>query len=653
MAVSIEAQAIITAKDQTGPAFEQVTAKLNKLAQAARSVASAPVQSLTQAARVADRIDHIAGRVGGALLGGYAAAKVAQVGASVVATYQKFDDLVRYQRAILGITPEQQKPLIDQAIRMGGNSRYNDLQVIEAQLSLAQRGVKLEFVQPIVEAAKEYGQAMNADLPEAAKTIEGILFSTGKAFADVNSALATAHRVANQAVKLAKIGGFDDEDVQQFFKYAGLAGSTAGLSDETIGTMGALMRRSNIRGDEGGVAVRAVAGRLVAPTKKGLDALAAMGIDYNKYTSLPGGLSADNVGSFMSQRFGHKLSAHGQAAVAAILSNPEIVGNRDEFMRRMFEALSPGFGLGKHGKMRPQDSRELTKAISDYYKYSVGKVDSEGLLRRIIAAHPTLGQINALFGDKQGARIMAFMHDLEKFEEYYEKLKGAPDDFAKKIGDERMGGASGAMQRAHGSYLNLETALGRAWDPEITGFFNAIARLEQAFVELSGGAQREISTVVAATAAFAGVGGALKAMELGLSVTAAALSRVLQPLAIFAGLIEAAKLSKDYGGPDFWKKVDDFTGADRWKGWPLYGGPASGPSSDVSLSPTGAAARSAEVKGSADLNVSVQVEPSSSFISQIISAIRNEINVFGGGEGHGVGTAGSTGRSMPEAMPPR
>jgi hypothetical protein len=58
-----------------------------------------------------------------------------------------------------------------------------------------------------------------------------------------------------------------------------------------------------------------------------------------------------------------------------------------------------------------------------------------------------------------------------------------------------------------------------------------------------------------------------------------------------------------------------------------------------------------EVKGSADLNVSVQVEPSDSFISRIVQAVRNEINVFGPSPGSGAGTAGSTGLSMPEAGP--
>jgi hypothetical protein len=55
----------------------------------------------------------------------------------------------------------------------------------------------------------------------------------------------------------------------------------------------------------------------------------------------------------------------------------------------------------------------------------------------------------------------------------------------------------------------------------------------------------------------------------------------------------------------------------------------------------------AKVEGSAELSVNVTVEPSDSFVSRIISAIRNEINVFGGS----VGTAGSTGLSMPEAVP--
>jgi hypothetical protein len=656
VAVNLEAQAVIKAKDETGAVIEQVTSKLKKLAQATRAVGSAPVNSLQQAARIADRADHVVGKVSRAIAGGYAAAKVAQIGGNVVETYKTFDDLRRYQKAILGLTDDQQKPLIDQAIRMGGTSRYNDLQVIEAQLSLAQRGVQLNLIQPIVEAAKEYGQAMNAELPEAAKTIEGILFSTGKVLGDGVDALKVARHVADEAVKMAKIGGYSDEDLKEFFKFGGLSGSTAGLSDQSIESMGALMHRANIPGSEAGVAVRAIAGRLVAPTKEGLDALAAVGIDFNKFTSMPGGLSASNLESFMTQRFGHRLSAKGRGGVADILADPEVVGNRSEFISRMFEALSPGFGKGKGGKMRPQDARELTKGISDFYKESVGKVDSEGLLRAIMAANPTLAQMDALFGQKQGARALAAMRDVARFNEYYDKLKNVPEGFAQGIGAERMGGAAGAIQRAQGSWLNLETALGRAWDPQITGAANAIAHLEQSFVELSQDAQKEISATLGVTTALIGLGGALKVMEVGLSGTAAALlavprtiaglaagaltsipGRLLGPLGFLLGSTVPANAGETPFGKD----------------WLSGSGPSNWSPQKFSLGDIRSAVGlpAAEVKGSAELHVNVQVEPSDSFVSRIISAIKNEINTFGGGPGSGVGTAGSTGMSMPEAGP--
>jgi hypothetical protein len=64
--------------------------------------------------------------------------------------------------------------------------------------------------------------------------------------------------------------------------------------------------------------------------------------------------------------------------------------------------------------------------------------------------------------------------------------------------------------------------------------------------------------------------------------------------------------------------------------------------------------KSPEVKGSADLNVSVQVEPSDSFLARIEAIVRNAISglsVNGAEPGSGVGTAGSTGLSMPPASP--
>ncbi len=60
----------------------------------------------------------------------------------------------------------------------------------------------------------------------------------------------------------------------------------------------------------------------------------------------------------------------------------------------------------------------------------------------------------------------------------------------------------------------------------------------------------------------------------------------------------------------------------------------------------------AEVKGDANLNVNVQVEPSPDFITRITTMFQNEINAFRNSGGTpATGTAGSTGRSMPGAAP--
>ncbi len=690
MAVNLEAQAVITAKDETGVVIEGVIGKLKKLAAATRTVGSAPVHVLQQTARVTDRVDHVIGKVGRVVAGGYAAAEVARVGASVIDKYAKLDDLLRYQRAVMQISPEQQEPLRQQAMQLGASTPYDALQVAEAQLALAQRGIKEDLILPIVKSATDYAQAMSVELPQAAQTVEGLLFSTGQVVTDGNAALAAAKRAVDQMAKAAKISGMNDEDLREGIKFSGLAGSTAGLSNAAILASLALMKRANIPGSEAGVAVRALAGRLVAPTKQGLDALSAMGIDYNKFTSLRGGMSPDNLNSFMTQRFGHNLNKHGLASVAAIFNDPEILGDRDKFVSAMFEALSPGFGKGRGGKMRPQDARELTKAISDYYKNSVDKVQSESLLHAIMAAHPTIGQLNAIVGQKQGARIMALMRDAERFDQYEEAIQNAPEDFAASIGKERQGGFAGAKKRAESGATNVELALGQAWDKQLTEVANVIAHLEQAFVGLDQETQREISATVVTTAAVAGLGAALKVFELGLSGTAAALlgiprtlaslaagivtsvvGRALGPLGFLLSSTEPANAGeKPFGkdwltgpGPSNWTpqhfSLGDVraalgAGAPNWTpdaplSW-LDRKHGHGPSAGLPFADRAEpGAHAAEVKGSAELNVNVQVEPSDSFISRIVTAIENRINVFGGD----VGTQGSTGKSMPEAVPPR
>lgn len=669
MARVIESEARIIARDATGNTFEAVAGKVNKLSAAMKNVGNSSVGMVGNVAQGMAKVDSMIGKLAKSLVAANIAHKMVSIADGVSKTFAQFDDLVRYQRAIAGLTVEMQKPFIDQAVKGGATTKYNDIQWIEAQNSLIGRGINKDFVRPIVEAAANYGQAMNTDLTQAATAVEGVLFSTGKHLETMADALAAAHRAVDVMVKLAKIGGLSNEDITEGIKYAGLSGSTAGLSDESIGAMLALMHRSNIAGNEGGVAIRAVAGRLVSPTKKGVEALASMGIDYNSYVH-GATLSAGSFQNFMALRFGQKLGGAMARNIGKLFEDPEVTGSGAEFTTKVFDATKGLLTGGKHGKVTAQDSEKLAKSIRDYYKLTAAGVDSEGLLRAIIAAHPTLGQVNAFVGEKQGGRAIAFMRDLALYDDYVKKLREAPEGFAKSIADERMGGYAGALARQQGTYMNVETALGRDWEKEATSVLNTVASLQQGFAEMDREERKAVTAVTAVTASLVTLGTVLKTLEaFGLTfagTVAGVMSRLTAlglPLALSGDTPAGAAKSDKWGLPDGW----DYT----FKAKPGFGfspgsteGPHFGyktstwlpswlsggdPVSEFSPLRTRPATEQ-EISGKVDINTKVDVHLDSTLLrAEVQTVVDRSINAFKASGATSTGTTGPVGRSMPES----
>ncbi len=232
----------------------------------------------------------------------------------------------------------------------------------------------------------------------------------------------------------------------------------------------------------------------------------SLGIDWNKYAKMPDAMSVDRLGLLMQQTFGKNIPAGMRGPLAALLADPELLGNKGEFIERVSGALGPIFG----GKLKPQDAHNLAKAVGSFYQLGTQSVNTEGLLRAIIAGHPTLAQANALFGQKQGARALAAMGDQKLFEEFVKKLRDTPEGFAHQIAVERMAGFSGALQRTEGALMNLFTALGRANDPFLTAGFDRLAKFLQSVAELDQGTLRFVTYLGAATTGLIAFNSALK-----------------------------------------------------------------------------------------------------------------------------------------------
>lgn len=73
--------------------------------------------------------------------GGFLAHSVAHGAGEVIKTYREFDKERRFGKAVMGLTDDEQAPLVAQAIHMGAKTKFNDIQVLEAQRELAARGL--------------------------------------------------------------------------------------------------------------------------------------------------------------------------------------------------------------------------------------------------------------------------------------------------------------------------------------------------------------------------------------------------------------------------------------------------------------------------------------------------------------------------------
>src|SRR5687768_7267580 len=332
---------------------------------------------------------HVIG-AGAALITGHRAKEFAK---NAIVSAGEFDIAVRKQRAFVDIPKDiQDRLLIPQAKKIGQETKFSNTDVVRAQTATMQSlpanynsGLRAEVGAAIMENVRNYALVMEADLKESADGLRSFLQATNKDISTKEKAITESTRATNLLVKMAKLGGMSDEDVQQFMKLGAATGTSAKLSDTTMAALASVARRSGLRGDEAGVFLRTASSKLVAPTSQGLDALTAAGIDYNKFTTMPGGLSVGNLQSFAKRRFGKGFNQSQIERLDDVLTNGDVVGNRDEFTKQVSAIVAEGFGKTKKGKLKAQDASKIAKMVGDFYKLSVESVDSEGLLKEILS----------------------------------------------------------------------------------------------------------------------------------------------------------------------------------------------------------------------------------------------------------------------------
>ncbi|WEK50277.1 MAG: phage tail tape measure protein [Candidatus Kaistia colombiensis] len=519
-------------------AEERLRTEINKTTEAIKAQAAADDLARVQAGKRQQRRDIVGGAA--SIAGVYVGYKTREFGKDAIVSAADFDIGVRRQRAYTGTSQaDQDNLLIPQAKRIGQETQFSNLDIVESQTSVMQRLPpslpRAKVAYGITEEVKNYALAMQADMKTSAEGITAFLQQTQKDISTQEKAVKEARRATNMMIRMAKIGGMSDEDIQNYFSYAGPSATIAGLSDTTLGALGVGLRRSGFKGDVAGVALRSFSSKLVAPTKKGLASLDSMGINFDDYTSAPEKMTTEAISGAVRRNFGKNISAEVQAAIEEALDNPDIVGDRGEFTSAMVEALAPEFGGDKMGA---KDRNSLAKVFGDYHKLSVGSVDTEGLLMAILASNPSLAQLNAFFTDKHGGKAGVLASNLGQVAADKALLSDTPDNYGTEIAAEIMGGLGGSFERLKGSVENVTLAMGEANAKWLGYTFEGVGNTIDAFSNLSAPV-RQAATALGTLAAgagftygsmkllgtFFGGGGALTGSALALDGSAAALTR--------------------------------------------------------------------------------------------------------------------------------
>lgn len=469
--------------------------------------------------------------------------KAEHFGAHALHSYQEFDNERRFGKVVMGLSDAEQKPLVDQAVHMGGTTRYNDIQVLEAQRELAARGLKKDQVMGLMEPAASLGASLDLRLPDAVKQMEGAIFGFKKDISTLDAAKASAKRTADVQVKAAKISGMTPEDISQAYKYGATPARMAGLSEETLLAFAGISKKANMGGDEAGVAFRALVANAMSPTRGAKEAMLANGLDYKNYQKLPDKIDTAAFTKTVAATYGVQLDKATQGALNKIFTDKKMIADPSKFTPAVMNLLSENLD-GDDAKSK----KSIAGLANRFRDKSMRGVDADRLITDLmgaVAKNPALA--NAIFGSKQGGRIGNAFDNPEMFAHLREELEKHADGYSDKVSAERNSGFDGAKRRLDGAITNVETKLGRAWDNDgnggaLTFVTDSAGKLAQAFAELDNKVVIAASAAAAFGTAFVGV------KSLGLLTSGFGLTTSATALSASAAALDAAALKLGAGG---------------------------------------------------------------------------------------------------------
>lgn len=193
------------------------------------------------------------------------------VGTAAVALATDFEYSMSQVQAISGATGEDFEDLRDEAIKLGGSTKYSAGEVADAMTEMAKAGWSTEQILDGMAGVLDAAAASGEGLASVSTIVADAITGFGLEASD-------SARIADLLTQAANSGTIGITDLGESFKYIAPVAQSMGFSVEDVTTAISAMSMAGIKGSQAGTSLRTMLTNLVKPTDDMKAAMDELGI---------------------------------------------------------------------------------------------------------------------------------------------------------------------------------------------------------------------------------------------------------------------------------------------------------------------------------------------------------------------------------------
>ena len=319
-----------------------------------------------------------------------------------------FEQAMARVKAVTNAGAEDFKRLSDQAENLGRDTMFSATQAAQTQEVLARANFQTNEIIAAMPSLLNMAAAEGMDLSNAADIAATTLRGFGMQANEMN-------RVANVLAETSRSSNTSIATLGESFKYVATDAHMLGMSIEDTAALVGVLGNAAHKGSMGGTDIRGVINRLIAPTKKGQEALSALGVTLQneqgnfiglqnviaQFAEKTKNINDIEKGRIFSDIFGSRaatgmkalIEQYSVGALDTLFKKLKNVGNAVGEMAKIMNETLQG------AKIRLESATEglriaIGKQLLPTYTWAINKMaEFKSWLAQLIKAHPTLTKV--------------------------------------------------------------------------------------------------------------------------------------------------------------------------------------------------------------------------------------------------------------------